>query len=53
MRHDIQLARRIRGDDQRDRRDFLPKNGKENFESLPYFSSAMNHTETTHLESTL
>ena len=36
MKKDMDLARRIRGDEMRDWRDQMPKSGSENFLSLPY-----------------
>ena len=36
MKKDLELARRIRGDVNRDHLDHVPKTGKENFMSLPY-----------------
>jgi len=36
MKKDMDLARRIRGDDQTDFRDLMPKTGDEQFLSLPY-----------------
>ena len=36
QKKDMELARRIRGDDMQDYRDTLPKAGSENFLSLPY-----------------
>ena len=36
MKKDMDLARRIRGDEMRDHRDHMPKSGNEQFLSLPY-----------------
>lgn len=40
MKKDMDLARRIRGDDQTDFRDLMPKTGDENFLSLPYTNTS-------------
>jgi histone H3 len=38
MKKDMDLARRIRGDNNNDFRDTMPKSGDEQFYSLPYFN---------------
>merc|ERR1711959_837464 len=40
MKKDMELARRIRGDDAKDFRDTMPKSGNENYVSLPYMTSS-------------
>ena len=35
---DMDLARRIRGDDKHDFRDLMPKTGNEEFIQLPYYN---------------